>query len=69
MEMYQSYLFRIRGDGIDLDPNKHCKNDDAALALAKKYVRQYPVGTTIKVFHITDVDGRECKKYIGSVKH
>jgi hypothetical protein len=44
MEMYQSYLFRIRGDGIDLDPNKHCKNDDAALALAKKYVRQYPVG-------------------------
>ncbi len=24
---------------------------------------------TIKVFHITDVDGRECKKYIGSVKH
>ena len=69
MEGYQSYLFRIRGKGIDEDPNKHCKNDAEAMELAKKYAKRYPVGTTIKVYHVADVEGRETKNYIGMVEH
>lgn len=71
MEGYQSYLFRIRcqSKGINETPNKHCRGDNDAMELAKKYVRLYPVGTTIKVYHVADVDGRETKNYIGMVEH
>ena len=69
MERYQSYLFRIRGKGIDEDPNKHCKDDAEAMELAEKIVRRYPVGTAIKVYHIVDVEGRETKSYVGMVEH
>jgi hypothetical protein len=69
MERYQNYLFRIRCAGISEDPNKHCKDDDDAMELARKYAKLYPKGTTIKVYHIADVDGRETKNYIGTAEH
>lgn len=64
----ESYLFYIKGKGVDECPNKHCKDDDAALDLAKKTVRLYPLGTTIKVYHVDEADGRT-KTYVGMVKH
>ena len=69
MERYQTYIFRIRGKGIDEDPGKRSKNDAEAMELAEKYVRRYPVGTAIKVYHIVDVEGRETKNYVGMVEH
>lgn len=65
----ESYLFRIKGKNIDEYPNKKCKDDAAAMELAGKYARLYPVGTTIKVYHVVDVEGRETKNYIGMTEH
>lgn len=64
----ESYLLYIKGKGIDDCANKHCKDDDAALGLAKKIVRRAPLGTTIKVYHLDEADGRT-KTYVGMVKH
>ena len=66
---YQSYLIRIIGPNIDESPNKHCKDDEAALDLALSMVSRYPLNTRISVYHVTDIDGREHKQYIGAVEH
>ncbi len=65
----ESYLFRIIGPNIDEYPNKHCKDNDAALDLALNIVARYPLNTKISVYHVIDVDGREHKQYIGMVEH
>ena len=65
----ESYLFRIIGPNIDEYPNKHCKDNDAALDLALNIVARYPLNTKISVYHVIDVDGRENKQYIGMVEH
>lgn len=66
---YQSYLMKIVGPNINELPNKHCKNDEEALDLAKRMVARYPLDTKITVYHVTDIDGREHKQYIGMVEH
>lgn len=66
---YQSYLMRIIEPNIDEILNKHCKDNEAALDLALSMVARYPLNTSISVYHITDIDGREHKQYIGSVEH
>ena len=66
---YQSYLMRIIGPNIDEYPNKHCKDDEAALDLALAMVARYPLNTRISVYHVIDVDGREHRQYIGMVEH
>ena len=65
----ESYLFRIIGPNIDEYPNKHCKDNDAALDLALSIVARYPLNTKISVYHVIDVDGRENKHTIGMVEH
>lgn len=66
---YQSYLMRIIGPNIDEYPNKKCKDNEAALDLALNMVARYPLNTRISVYHVTDIDGREHKQYIGMVEH
>ncbi len=66
---YQSYLMRIIGPNIDEYPNKHCKDDEAALDLALAMVASYPLNTRISVYHVIDADGREYRQYIGMVEH
>ena len=66
---YQSYLIKIIGPNINELANKHCKDNDAALDLALNMVSRCPLNTKISVYHVTDIDGREHKQYIGSVEH
>ena len=63
----ESYLMKIVGPNINEYPNKHCKDNEGAMELARKMSRHYPIGTTISVYHVIDVDGRETKNYIGMV--
>ena len=65
----ESYLFKIIGPNIDEYPNKHCKDNEGAMDLAAAMVVRYPMETSISVYHVTDVDGREFKNYIGMLKH
>lgn len=65
----ESYLMKIIGPNIVETPNKHAANDDAAIDLALRMVARYPLNTSISVYHITDVDGREIKQFIGMVDH
>lgn len=64
---YENYIFQIRKDGRDVSANKHCPDDDAAMRLARSMQRTHS-GATISVYHITEVEGREFKNYIGMVK-
>ena len=63
----ESYLMKIVGPNINEYPNKHCKDNEGAMELARKMSWHYPIGTTISVYHVIDVDGRETKNYIGMV--
>lgn len=65
----ESYLFKIVGPNIDEYPNKHCKDNEAAMDLALNLVGRYPLNTKITVYHVFDVDGREHKQYIGMTEH
>ena len=65
----ENYLFKIIGPNIDEYPNKHCKDDEAAMDLAAAMVARYPLETSISVYHVTEVDGREFKNYIGMTIH
>lgn len=65
----ESYLMRIIGPNIDENLNKHAADNDASIDLALRMVARYPLNTSISVYHITDVDGREIKQFIGMVDH
>jgi len=65
---YKSYIFRIRGEnGKEVSANKHCLDDNAAIHLAKKMLSIHSC-TSISVYHITEVNGREFKNFIGKVE-
>ncbi len=65
---YKSYIFRIRGEnGKEVSANKHCPDDDAAMHLAKKMLPSHSC-TSISVYHMTEVKGREFSNFIGKVE-
>lgn len=64
---YKSYIFKIKGkNGKEVSANKHCHDDNAAMRIARKMLCSHSC-TSISVYHITEVEGREFSNYIGMV--